>query len=134
MTETRVCRKCGRVLPVSAFPSDKFYGQRGRAYPRTTCRDCGRFQRANLRARPEPVKGQRRVCRVCNVEKPLAEYFMTTNGKRDTRCKACCARAVTERRRQRRATDPAWAAQFRARQAANERKRSLRRALARLAS
>lgn len=132
MTLLRTCRKCGRVLPVASFPPDKAYARRGRNYPRYTCLDCGRFQRANLRARPQPVKGKTCVCRVCGVEKPLAEYFMTTNGKRDTRCKACCARAVTERRRLRRATDPAWAEQFRARHAANERKRSLRRALERV--
>lgn len=134
MTADRLCRKCGRVLPVASFPPDKAYARQGRTYPCYTCRDCGRFQRANLRARPQPVKGKTRVCRICQTEKSLAEYFMTTNGKRDTRCKACCARAVAERRRQRRASDPEWAARFRATQAANERKRSLRRALERFAS
>lgn len=114
MTDTRRCKKCGRDLPSAAFyqpPPDR---SNGVIYPRSTCRDCVRFRDAMRRMKPQPVTGQRRVCKACGVEKPLADFYMT------------------RRIQAQRESDPAWYVDYLARKAAATKRRRMRRAFARV--
>ena len=132
----RTCRKCGRTLPVASFKPDQRSRWTGLLTHYYTCRECEAFRRAVRRMRPAPVAGERRQCRTCGVEKPLAEFHMTNRGTREWRCKPCKQAYLTNHRREIIATDPERAAVLRARHTEAERERKLRRVLAsrRLAS
>lgn len=130
MTDTRICKKCKRPLPVAQFRPD----QRSKAGNLTrtyTCRDCHALRRAALRAHPDLAAGERRVCKTCGQDKPLTAFYKTNIGHRQTTCKTCHIRQGTERRRQRATTDPQWAEAYRQRHARNEAARRMRRALRR---
>jgi tRNA(Ile2) C34 agmatinyltransferase TiaS len=129
VTDTRRCKKCGRDLPSAAFyqpPPDR---SNGVIYPRSTCRDCVRFRDAMRRMKPQPVTGQRRVCKACGVEKPLADFYMTSSGRRNWTCKPCRNRLDTERIQAQRTNDPAAYAEYLARKAATLKRRRIRQAI-----
>ena len=126
MTETRVCRLCLRELPIDAFalhPGSHGYPP----YRRTACRACLNLRR-HLR-RPQPAGGQRRVCKKCGKDKPLADFYANTGGYRQWTCKTCCsAQAALNKRR--RMADPEYAA----RQRADARERQRRKRAERMAA
>ena len=88
------CNKCNVEKPESAFERRKDSGTLRKA-----CLDCTRAQKMEIYRRkhpeqpPKPVDprtiGQVRTCRVCEIEKPLADFNKATAGGFERQCKSC---------------------------------------------
>lgn len=127
MSDERTCKKCGRTLPVNAFAPGGV-NPNGRPFVRYVCRACRNFRQS---CRPAiPVTGQRRVCRVCGVGKPLADFPKHSSGGRERVCKDCKTDLRRERRHRLKAEDPAAYAGYLRRVSKNVRRSRLQRVLA----
>lgn len=89
-----ICNKCNVEKPETAFERRKDSGTLRKA-----CLDCTRAQKMEIYRRkhpeqpPKPVDprtiGQVRICRVCEIEKPLADFNKATAGGFERQCKSC---------------------------------------------
>ena len=115
MTSERLCKQCLRWLPEEAFQKGAL-NPNGKPFVRHVCKQCVNFRCACKRnSSPQPAAGQRRTCKTCGVEKPLAEFYKNSGGTRHWSCKACHAARKRERFHAMKANDPAAYAAFKRR-------------------
>lgn len=111
ITETRICSKCGKELPVGCFRAEP----RVKSGLKTECKFCKREYRKHHRSKPEVsakrkeyqiefkerwkeinskgilIEGVNKFCPTCNLVKP-AEHFDKAVGRKGglaAQCKAC---------------------------------------------
>ena len=115
MTSERLCKQCLRWLPEEAFQKGAL-NPNGKPFVRHVCKQCVNFRCACKRnRRPQPVKDERRTCKTCGAEKPLAEFYKNSGGTRHWSCKQCHAARKRERFHAMKANDPAAYAAFKRR-------------------
>ena len=132
MTSERLCKQCLRWLPEEAFQKGAL-NPNGKPFVRHVCKACDNFRRACKRSSsPQPVKDERRTCKTCGVEKPLAEFYKNSGGTRHWSCKACHAARKRERFHAMKASDPAAYAAFKRRRADWQNRHRAQMALKRL--
>jgi hypothetical protein len=78
VTADKVCKKCGRLLPIEAF-------RKSGHYMRAECKDCSRL----LDRARKPNLGKVRTCKTCGIEKPIAQFPRSVGNYRVHRCRAC---------------------------------------------
>lgn len=98
----QTCRMCWRCLPISRFHRSCAYSTGYNA----VCADCISFWRAMLRStrRPQPASI---VCNCCEVEKPRAAFYRSSEGGRRRVCKACFSARRRARLQALKTNDPA---------------------------
>lgn len=80
---TKVCKKCGRELPIKMFGKTRFTED----YRKDVCKECnpmtkaGVEERKNARKEKLKQKAERtsKVCKTCKKELPLSEFYKDKN-------------------------------------------------------
>jgi len=95
VTDTRICYKCGRELPSTAFL--KAGVRDGVQRYRPSCKQCealaADIRREKRRGAVEPD----RACTGCGVVKPATDFYRNDDGRRRSECKVCFAAKVRAR-------------------------------------
>lgn len=96
MTETKVCYRCGRDLPLTCFRKDG--KENGVQIYRPSCKACYAFSDDIRNSRRTlPVDEPDRKCKTCGEVKPATAFLMRSNKKRRAECFTCQAAKARER-------------------------------------